>query len=159
MDTASSNYNSLEGKLNQRLSNGLVYSLGITWMKSIDYGSALRGGFLWPYNSYDLQQLRGVSDFDVPLRFVANFVYDLPVGPGKSILSHGVAGAIIGGWQVGGIVTAYSGLPTNGPHWVTRPAWARWRMRAITRESVPSRRIATCSTGGTRRPSIARVQT
>ena len=52
MDTASSNYNSLEGKLNQRFSNGLVYSVGITWMKSIDYGSALRGGFLWP-----LQQL------------------------------------------------------------------------------------------------------
>jgi hypothetical protein len=44
MDTASSNYNSLEGKLNQRFSNGLVYSVGITWMKSIDYGSAVRGG-------------------------------------------------------------------------------------------------------------------
>ena len=115
MDTASSNYNSLEGKLNQRFSDGLVYSVGITWMKSIDYGSAVRGGFLWPYNSYDLQQLRGPSDFDVPLRFVTSFVYDLPVGPGKAFVNHGVAGAIIGGWQLGGIVTAYSGLPTNGP--------------------------------------------
>ena len=115
MDTASSNYHSLEAKLNQRFSGGLVYSIGFTWMKSIDYGSALRGGFLWPYNSYDLQQLRGVSDFDVPLRFVTSFVYDLPIGPGKNVLSHGVAGAIIGRWQVGGIVTAYSGLPTNGP--------------------------------------------
>jgi hypothetical protein len=115
MDTASSNYNSLEGKLTQRYSGGLVYSIGITWMKSIDYGSAVRGGFLWPYNSYNLQQLRGPSDFDVPLRFVANFVYDLPIGPGKAAMNHGVAGAIIGGWQAGGIVTAYSGLPTNGP--------------------------------------------
>ena len=73
MDVASSNYHSLEGKLNHRFSNGLVYSLGITWMKSIDYGSAVRGGYLWPYNSYDLQQLRGPSDFDVPLRFTAEF--------------------------------------------------------------------------------------
>jgi hypothetical protein len=115
MDTASSNYNSLEGKLTQRYSVGLVYSVGMTWMKSIDYGSAVRGGFLWPYNSYNLQQLRGPSDFDVPLRFVANFVYDLPIGPGQAVITHGVAGAIIGGWQAGGIITAFSGLPTNGP--------------------------------------------
>jgi hypothetical protein len=115
MDVASSNYHSLEAKLNQRFYGGLVYSLGFTWMKSIDYGSALRGGYLWPYNSYDLTQLRGPSDFDVPLRFTANVVYDLPVGPGKSMLTHGVGGAILGGWQVAGIVTAYSGLPMNGP--------------------------------------------
>jgi len=30
MDTASSNYNSLKGKLNQRFSNRLVYSIKIT---------------------------------------------------------------------------------------------------------------------------------
>jgi hypothetical protein len=34
---------------------------------------------------------------------------------GKAVLNHGVAGAIIGGWQAGGIITAFSGLPTNGP--------------------------------------------
>ena len=115
MGVASSNYHSLEAKLNQRFSGGLVYSLGFTWMKSIDYGSAVRGGYLWPYNSYDLTQLRGPSDFNVPLRFTANFVYALPFGPGKSMLTHGVAGAIAGGWQAAGIVTAYSGLPINGP--------------------------------------------
>ena len=44
-----------------------------------------------------------------------NFVYELPFGPGKTFANHGVAGAIIGGWQAGGIVTAYRGLPMNGP--------------------------------------------
>jgi hypothetical protein len=116
MDTASSNYHSLEGKLTQRFSRGLVYSVAFTWMKSMDYGSAVRSSnFLWPYNSYNLHQLYGPSDFEVPLRFVANFVYDLPIGPGKAVLNHGLAGAIVGGWQMGGILTAYHGLPTNGP--------------------------------------------
>jgi hypothetical protein len=82
----------------------------------MDYGSAVRSSnFLWPYNSYNLHQLYGPSDFEVPLRFVANFVYDLPIGPGKTVANHGLAGAIVGGWQMGGILTAYHGLPTNGP--------------------------------------------
>jgi hypothetical protein len=116
MDTASSDYHSLEGKLSRRFSDGLVYSVGVTWMKSIDYFSAIRArGSVWPYDSYNLEQARGPSDFDVPVRFVANFVYDLPIGPGKAIVNHGVTGAIIGGWQVGGILTAYRGLPLNGP--------------------------------------------
>jgi hypothetical protein len=46
---------------------------------------------------------------------VANFVYDLPLGPGKAYFNHGLAGAIVGGWQAGGIFTARSGLPLQGP--------------------------------------------
>jgi hypothetical protein len=115
MGTVSSSYNSGEGKLTQRYNSGLVFSVAFTWSKAIDTGSTSRGGSLWPYNSYNLAQLRGPSDFDVPLRFVANVVYDLPVGPGKALLNHGVAGAVVGGWQVAGILTANSGLPLNGP--------------------------------------------
>jgi hypothetical protein len=115
MDTVSSNYHSLEGKLSQRLSKGLIYSVAFTWSKSIDYGSSNRGGSLWPYNSYNLRQLRGPSDFDVPLRLVANFVYELPFGKGKPLLDHGLASALVGGWEVGSIITANDGLPLNGP--------------------------------------------
>jgi hypothetical protein len=46
---------------------------------------------------------------------VTNFVYDLPLGPGKPLFNHGLAGAVVGGWQVGGIFTARSGLPLQGP--------------------------------------------
>ena len=115
MNLANSNYNSLEGKLTQRLSHGLNYSMGFTWAKSIDDGSGDRDGLLWPNNSYQLYKERGPSVFDVPLRVTANFVYDLPLGPGRSLVNHGVLGAVIGGYQLGGIFTAYAGLPVSSP--------------------------------------------
>jgi hypothetical protein len=35
----------------------------------------------------------------------------LPIGPGKSLLNHGLASKTIGGWQVSGILTMMTGLP------------------------------------------------
>ena len=116
MDTVSSNYSSLEGKLTRRLDKGLTYSAAFTWSRSIDGGSATRGGpQLWPYNSYNLEQERGPSDFNEKYRFVGNAIYELPFGVGKNHLNHGMTGALLGGWQLGNILTAYTGLPLNGP--------------------------------------------
>src|SRR5256886_13669094 len=55
----------------------------------------------------------GLSDFDVKSHFVSNFIYELPVGRGKRYLSNAnrAVGAVIGGWQVGGIVTLQKGFP------------------------------------------------
>ncbi|SPE39002.1 hypothetical protein SBA6_990009 [Candidatus Sulfopaludibacter sp. SbA6] len=58
--------------------------------------------------------MRGPSQFNMPRRFVASYVYSLPFGPGGSFLTHGVAGAIVGGWQLGGILTLADGTPTQG---------------------------------------------
>ena len=41
-------------------------------------------------------------------------VYELPFGPGKRFLrTHGIAGQILGGWQVNGILTLRKGFPTD----------------------------------------------
>ena len=42
---------------------------------------------------------------------VANFVAELPFGPGKRFATSGPAGALLGGWLVSGIFTARSGMP------------------------------------------------
>ena len=39
------------------------------------------------------------------------FNYELPIGPGKPFVNHGVVSKIIGGWQVNGILTYQSGVP------------------------------------------------
>jgi hypothetical protein len=112
-----SNYNALNGKLTQRLTKGLAYTVAFTWSKAIDEGSATRtngGDTLWPNNSYTLNTMRGPSQFNMPRRFVASYVYDLPFGRGGSFLAHGIAGAIIGGWQLGGILTLADGTPVQG---------------------------------------------
>jgi hypothetical protein len=37
--------------------------------------------------------------------------YELPFGPGKTMASHGVAAAVLGGWSLNGIFNHYSGIP------------------------------------------------
>lgn len=112
-----SNYNALNWKLTQRFAKGLSYTVAFTWSKAIDEGSATRtngGDTLWPNNSYTLNTMRGPSQFNMPHRFVASYVYDLPFGKGKPLLTHGVAAAITGGWQLGGILTLADGTPVQG---------------------------------------------
>ncbi len=112
-----SNYNALNGKLTQRLTKGLTYTAAFTWSKAIDGGSATRtngGDTLWANNSYTLNTMRGPSQFNLPRRFVASYVYNLPFGRGSSLLTHGVASAIAGGWQLGGILTLADGTPVQG---------------------------------------------
>src|SRR5260370_39300657 len=58
--------------------------------------------------------MRGPSQFNMPRRFGASYVYSLPFGPGRSFVTHGVAGAIAGGWQLGGILTLADGTPLQG---------------------------------------------
>jgi hypothetical protein len=115
--SVNSNYHALSTKLQQRFSKGLTYLASFTWSKAIDTGSALRtnsGDRLWPTNSYDLKAERGLSQFHVGRRFVGSTVYELPFGPGRTFLDHGgVLGAIVGGWQLGAIVTFADGAPTN----------------------------------------------
>ncbi|MEP6540139.1 MAG: hypothetical protein ABJF23_32730, partial [Bryobacteraceae bacterium] len=111
-----SNYHAFSAKLTQRFSRGLTYMMGYTWSKAIDGGSGIRtnsGDTLWPVNSYDLHAERGLSQFDLRHRFVASWVYELPFGPGKPWATHGVLGAIAGGWQLGGILTLAGGTPVN----------------------------------------------
>jgi hypothetical protein len=115
MNVANSNYNSLESKLTQRLNHGLTYAVAFTWSKALDDGSGDRDGILYPSNTYQLFKERGPSTFNEPHRFSANFVYDLPLGPGRAYLNHGIGAAIIGGWQAGGIFTAHSGVPVSPP--------------------------------------------
>jgi len=111
-----SNYNSLSGRLTQRFSKGLSYLAGFTWSKAIDEGSGLRTNGsdpLWPDNTYNLKLMRGLAEFDVRRRLVGSFVYELPFGTSKRCLNQGALSYIVGGWNVGGIVTLADGTPVN----------------------------------------------
>ncbi|MFN9299262.1 MAG: carboxypeptidase regulatory-like domain-containing protein [Acidobacteriota bacterium] len=109
------NYNSLGMKLTKRYSNGLTGLFSYTWSKSIDTASAIRnqgGDVLFPQNSGCRQCERGLSGFNTEHRFVTSLLYDLPVGKGKKFnVSNGFADAVIGGWQIGSIITVQSGFP------------------------------------------------
>jgi len=54
-----------------------------------------------------------VDNIDIPHRFVASGVYDLPFGRGRHFGSNlpGVVDAAFGGWSLGSIITRADGRP------------------------------------------------
>ena len=52
-------------------------------------------------------------DFDRKFNFIQSYIYELPFGKGKELLTHGVGGAVLGGWQINGILSILSGTPLN----------------------------------------------
>ncbi len=108
-----SNYNALEVKLEQRFSHGLNFLLGYAWSKAIDGSTNDQGGGDGADNPFDLASMRGRSNLDVGQRFVLSGGWDIPVGKGRAFMSGmpRAADAIIGGWQLGGILTLQGGFP------------------------------------------------
>jgi Carboxypeptidase regulatory-like domain len=114
-DLGASKYQSLQLKLEKRLSTGLAILGAYTYSKSLDSGGS--SGSLGPGASpQDAQNLRaewGLSTFDVRNRFVLSSLYALPIGKGKQFLTslNNVEDAFLGGWHINGILTLQSGLP------------------------------------------------
>jgi outer membrane receptor protein involved in Fe transport len=114
-DDGNANYNSLSVKFQRRFKSGLTYLASYTWSKSIDYYSGLRttdndGGFA--QNTSCLQCDRGLSAFNVPHRIASSVLYELPFGAGRRFLNHGgFVNEVLGGWQIGSIVTWQTGSP------------------------------------------------
>src|SRR5438105_13879226 len=105
-----SNVHYFSTKVTRRMTKGLTLLGGYTYAKSIDNGSGIRvlgSDILKPQNGTCTSCERGLSIFDTRSRFVSSVLYELPVG--KSL--HGVAGSLLGGWQVGSIWTVSTGFP------------------------------------------------
>jgi hypothetical protein len=113
-----SSYNSGNVKLEHR-ARSAAFTAAYTWAKSLDDKSAAAAigdttfgwqGFL---DNHDTRRDYGLSDFDVNQRVVGSFVYSLPFGRGQKYLSgiNRATDAVVGGWQVNGIVTFQKGFP------------------------------------------------
>jgi len=112
----SSNYHSLQVRLERRSSKGLSFIGAYTFSKGIDGGAGAAdtfagGDVTMPQNNAHPDE-RGLSLFDVRQRLVFSWIYALPFGKGKSFLNQGGAlNALVGGWQVNGIASFETGFP------------------------------------------------
>jgi hypothetical protein len=107
-------YNAFTAKAEKRFSRGLTFLLSYTWSHAIDDGAGtLNDGAGAFRNHYNIALERGNSQYDLRHNFVGSFVFDLPFGRGRAFGSqlHPVANAILGGWQLGGILFMRSGEP------------------------------------------------
>ncbi|HEX6503115.1 MAG TPA: carboxypeptidase-like regulatory domain-containing protein [Terriglobales bacterium] len=130
-----SNYNALQASLRKQFSRGVQFDLNYTYSKSIDITSnATRLGFSSSVNvgapgsrlvnAFDPNARRAVSDFDTTHQLNADWIAELPFGRGKKFAGNatGATDALIGGWQLSGIVRWTSGFPftvDNGNYWPT----------------------------------------
>lgn len=107
-----SEYDALEVKVTKTMSYGLQAQVSYTWGKSIDTGSSSSVGD--PFNNsisspywFCKACRRGLSDFNIAHSIVANYIWQIPTPKNWGALgSHA-----LGGWELGGIITAQTGVP------------------------------------------------
>jgi hypothetical protein len=103
-----SKYHSLQLTATKRYSQGVTVTAHYTWSKSIDITSyaSVEGNSAGP-DPFNFNNNRGLSDFDIPHRFVASGVWELPQLRNSNLFVKSVAG----GWQQNFIFTAAKGVP------------------------------------------------
>lgn len=106
-----SNYHSLQVKLERRFSGGLTFRNSFTWSRTLDYDSDPNSAQV--SYTYNLRYSYGPATFHIPLVNVTSFVWQMPFGRGRALANNinGFADAIIGGWQIAGIVNIRAGQP------------------------------------------------
>jgi len=103
-----SSYNSLQARLDRGLKSGLLMRFAYTFSKAIDnVGSEVfvtTGGSSVGSDPFNRRVDRSRASFDVPHRFVATFVYDVP-----SLAKSGFGRALLGGYSIAGTYRLQSG--------------------------------------------------
>ena len=102
-----SNYNSLQVKLQKRVSHGLDFLATYTWSKAMTH---TEGGYTYD-NSYDFKSLYGPAGWDHTHALTFVNMWDLPFGKGRRWASSAnrAVDAVAGGWRFAGITTLLSG--------------------------------------------------
>ena len=109
-----SSYNALVARAEKRFSKGLTFIASHTWSHNIDQGNeSLDEGLGGRANHYDLRNERGNAGLDRRHSFVGSFTYELPFGRGHALGGNWsrALDALLGGWQVGGILSLRTGFP------------------------------------------------
>jgi hypothetical protein len=102
-------YDAVSIILRRRMTHGLQADAHYTWSRTRDMATHSNGGGQ-TMDNYDIQADYGPANWDVPHRFVASYIYDVPFFKDASnkVLKYAVAG-----WQIGGVTTVQSGTPVS----------------------------------------------
>ncbi len=106
-------YNSLQTRFSKRFGGGYSLQANYTFSRNLDFTSGIAGGDVGgsaaaTQDPFDQVRSKGLSGFHVKHNFTTNFTADIPTGQISGPALH-----FLGGWSVGGIVTASSGSARN----------------------------------------------
>jgi Carboxypeptidase regulatory-like domain/TonB dependent receptor-like, beta-barrel len=102
-------YDAVSFIVRKRMSAGLQVDGHYTWSKTRDEATHSNGGGQ-TMDNYDPMRDYGPSNWDIPHRFVASYIYDVPFLKNSS---NPVLKYLVAGWQVAGVTTVQSGATVN----------------------------------------------
>jgi hypothetical protein len=117
VSSSHADYDALLIKAEKRAAHGLNVVGSFTWSRNMDSSFATTNniqssGVSAPQNVYDLNAEYAHAVNDVPYRFTAGVIYDLPVGRGERFSTGSRwSDEILGHWQVNVIPTFQAGFP------------------------------------------------
>jgi hypothetical protein len=91
------------------MSHGIQADAHYTWSRTRDMATHSNGGGQ-TMDNYDIWRDYGPSNWDIPHRFVASYLYDVPFLKDSS---NAFLKYVVAGWQVSGVTTVQSGSPVN----------------------------------------------
>jgi hypothetical protein len=103
--SSNTNYHSLQVKLDRRFRNGFMLNTSYTLGRAINYQDETAGTF----TPADPERSKGRAGFDRTHAVAASFIWEMPFLRNND----SAVGRILGGWQLSGIFTAYSGTPID----------------------------------------------
>ena len=108
---ASSTFHALEMKAEKRYASGVSILASYTWSKLMDFGIGPFAGEVLGASSFqnwmNIAADKSPSTLDQTNRFIFNGVYEIPIFKSGA----GPAAKVLGGWQLGGIWSVFSGGP------------------------------------------------
>ncbi|HEY3038565.1 MAG TPA: TonB-dependent receptor [Pyrinomonadaceae bacterium] len=123
LSAGESDYHALQLQVNRQFGSGLQFNAHYTFSKQLGttrYNAQTNQGYsdggdtnYFPYVRPDLRHNnRKITTNDAPHRFVASWVYDLPIGRGGYLWNtkNSRLDRIVGSWRLGGSFTAQSGF-------------------------------------------------
>ena len=102
-------YDAVSVILRKRMSHGIQADAHYTWSRTRDMATHSNGGGQ-TMDNYDIWRDYGPSNWDIPHRFVASYLYDVPFLKDSS---NAFLKYVVAGWQVSGVTTVQSGSPVN----------------------------------------------
>lgn len=115
---ADSIFHGLQIKVERRSDSGLSLLGSYSLQESIDTASGFIGfrtvGSVGLQDHHNLEAERSISTFDRTHTVVVAGAYELPFGRGRGVTSaNKLVSALLGGWQVNGILRLSSGVPLS----------------------------------------------
>jgi hypothetical protein len=110
-----SNYHGLQAEIRRRFTGGWYYQINYTWSKAFTNAEQAQAEFA-PYLDNTVGDAWEKKRLNQDVRHVlkGNFVYELPIGPGKRFWNDGgTKGKFLGGWQISGIAQFRTGRPIS----------------------------------------------